>query len=70
MAGEHREADLLQRAGELGGEARLVLRIAMQEAPEIERRDLIVLVERVVVLLGEAIGMRLAHLVVALEVAG
>ena len=67
VADEHREADLLQRRREFLGEARLVARIAAQERPEVERRDLVILVELVALMLGQAIGVRLAHLVVSAE---
>src|SRR3954471_15591831 len=68
MADEDGEADLLQRSGELLGEARLVPRIAVEKRPDIERRDLIILVERVAFMLGKAVGVRLAHLVEAVEI--
>lgn len=61
------KADLLERRRERLGETGLVRRIAMEISAEVERRDLEFLVERVVVLLGQAIGVRLAHLVVAAE---
>ena len=67
---EHREADLLQRAGERLGEARLVGRIAAKERLEIESRDLIVIVELVGRMLREAIGVRLRHLVIFAESRG
>ena len=69
VAGQDREADLLQRRRELLGEARLVPRVAVQERREIERRDLDILVELVALMLGQAIGVRLPDLVVFLELA-
>jgi hypothetical protein len=68
VAGQDREADLLERRAECGGEARPVRRIAVQILPEIERRDLEILVERVARMLCKAIGVRLADLVVAAEI--
>ena len=67
MTGEDGKADLLQRSGERLREARLVRGIAVQEPSEIERRDLIFVVESVVGMLGETIGVRFPHLIVADE---
>jgi hypothetical protein len=68
VAGQDHEADLVQRAPERLGEARPIRAVAVQERCEVERRDLVILVERVAFMLGQAIGVRLAHLVVAAEV--
>ena len=69
VPGQNREADVLQRPPEGFGETRLVACIAVQEGGEIERGDFIIIVERIVVALGQAVAMGFAHLVVALEIA-
>jgi len=65
---QHREADLLERVAEFGREPRLVRSIAVQKRREIQRGDPVVVIERIALALGEAIGMGLLHLVVAAEI--
>ena len=67
MTGEDGKADFLKCLSERPREIHLVVRIAAQERLEVEGRNLIILVELVGVALGKPIGMRLADLIVSLE---
>lgn len=68
VPGEDGEADLAERPGEGVGETRSVARIAAEELREIERGDPIILVKLIARMLGEAIGVRLRHLIVFAEI--
>ncbi len=72
VADQRREPDLPQRRRERVGKRALVPRVTAQEKREIERRDLVILdLERVAVMLGQPIGVRLAaSSIVAGEILG
>ena len=66
VADQDREADLAERLPELAGEAAPVAGVPFQEACEVERANAVVLVEVLdVARLGEVVGLRLLHLLVA-----
>src|SRR5690349_20659591 len=67
MARQDRKADFFECAGKCVGKPCLVVPTAVQERLEVERRDPIILVKLVLLALGKAIGMRLAHLIVLPE---
>ena len=66
MAHEDREADLAQGLAQLAGEGLPIGGVAVQEAPEVAGADPELLVESLALRgLGQVVGLRLAHLVVA-----
>ncbi len=69
MADQHGKANLLQRRRECLAKLALSDGIAAKERLEIQRRNLIIVVELVGRMFGEAIGVGLRHLVVSREVA-
>ena len=69
VPGQHRESDVVNRRTELVDELRFVGCIAVKKSAEVERGDLVILIERITRMLGKTIGMFFLYLVVASEIA-
>ena len=68
VSGEDRKPDLRERRAEGLGKLGLIPRVAGEIGAKVQRGDPIIFVELVALVLGQAIGVRLRHLIVFREV--